>query len=200
MQRSRNSSSETALRNAPEFVKKSSEDRDGNSATGDYLTQQPKVVYFANNIDARPENEEIAMSFNGVGRFSLAPQESIEIFGRFPNGEDLGAQYFSANPTFDTAGFFLVMSQQSKIRNADGTVSYAVTVFNNDTSQQGQENPIPIFFDMQGAASSTDLTGLARSPLPVARRWSWTDGVFRAGQISAPSIFPPIQPRMAGNW
>jgi hypothetical protein len=90
------------------------------------------------------------MSFNGVGSFTVAPLKSIDLAGRFPNGEDRGAQYFSANPTFDTAGFFLVMSRQRKTREADGSITYGVTVFNNDNSQINNPNPIPIFFDVQG--------------------------------------------------
>jgi hypothetical protein len=88
------------------------------------------------------------MAFDGVGSFSIEPGETLPLNGwRFGNGEDHGAQYFSANPTFDTAGFVLVMLDENKTRFSDGTVAYGFSVKNTDSTTIIQ---VPIFFNVQG--------------------------------------------------
>jgi hypothetical protein len=68
----------------------------------------------------------------------------------FPGGADLGAQYFSANPT--TNGGQLVMSGQSKLRNPDNSVSYGFTVANASPTQS-------VHFDAQGGGFPGGFNG-----------------------------------------
>jgi invasion protein IalB len=86
--------------------------------------------------------------FNGIGRgrFSIKPGARLPLNGwTFPNGEDRGTFYFSANPFNLFAR--LVMSDQNKTRMPDGSVSYGFTVENRTdilTSPDG------VFFDVEG--------------------------------------------------
>lgn len=95
------------------------------------------------------------MAFNGIGRFTISPGETLPLNGwAFPNGEDHGAQYFSANPT-STLGSMLVMSDQNKTRHPDGSVSYGVTVENRDTANA-------VNFDVQGGGFQFGFNGVGR--------------------------------------
>ena len=65
------------------------------------------------------------MAFNEVGILVLNPGQTIEIEASFPDGLDLGAQYFSANPKSPSK---VIMSNQSKSRDARRRVVYGFTV------------------------------------------------------------------------
>lgn len=119
------------------------------------------------------------MAFNGVGRFSIEPGQTIPLNGwRFGTGNDLGAQYFSANPTFDTARFTLVMSNENKTRFSDGTVAYGFSVTNTDNNTI---NPIPIFFDVQGGGFFNGFNGAGRFTV-AAGQTLHVDGKFGSGE------------------
>lgn len=119
------------------------------------------------------------MAFNGVGRFSIDPGQTIHLDGwRFGKGDDHGAQYFSANPTFDTAGFALVMSNENKTRFSDGTVAYGFSVTNTDNNTI---TPIPIFFDVQGGGFFNGFNGAGRFTVAAGQPFS-IDGKFGSGE------------------
>ena len=99
------------------------------------------------------------MAFNGIGRFTIARGATMPLDGWFfPNGADLGAQYFSANPTFDTFPGTLLMFDESKARHPGGGVSYGFTVRDtNDPQADGSD-----FFDVQGGGFINGFNGAGR--------------------------------------
>ncbi len=76
------------------------------------------------------------MAFNNVGLFTLAPGKSMRLDGWFfPGIQDMGAQYFSADPIFHhprlPADFMFIMSDQSKRwvgTDPDGHMEYGFRV------------------------------------------------------------------------
>ena len=59
------------------------------------------------------------MAFNNIGSFTIRPGQSLRIDGwTFNGGQDVGAQYFSADPIYRhpnlPSDFMLIMSDQSK--------------------------------------------------------------------------------------
>jgi hypothetical protein len=92
--------------------------------------------------------------FNGAGRFTIAAGESFAVDGRYGDGEDRGAQYWSANP-IGTTGSMLVMSDQRKKRSPGGGVTYGFTVRNADPSHE-------VEFDVQGGGFSEGFNGVGR--------------------------------------
>src|SRR5476651_1397887 len=81
------------------------------------------------------------MAFNGVEFFSIAAGESHRFDGwSWPDGADHGAQYFSAHPLEPNGK--LVMSEQNKMRGADGRTYYGFRVTN--------QGPADIHFNVQG--------------------------------------------------
>jgi hypothetical protein len=126
------------------------------------------------------------MSFNGIGNFSIEAGETLPLDGwSFPNGEDMGAQYFSANPTFDTAGFELVISGQNKTRHPDGTVSYGFNVTNTDPG-----STFPIFFNVQGGGFQNGFNNIGRFTIAANEilnldGWSFPNGSDQGAQYFA---------------
>ena len=83
------------------------------------------------------------MGFNGVGNAKLFPSQTFTFDGfHWGDGEDRGAQYFSANPK-TRHGHSLIMVDQRKTRDNLGRVTYGVTVKNNDPN-------FVVEFDFQG--------------------------------------------------
>jgi hypothetical protein len=80
--------------------------------------------------------------FNGVGHATINPRDSIPFTATFGNGEDRGAQYFSANVT-DRAGSRVVISEQRKGWDLQGGAFYGFTVTNEDPD-------FPAICDFQG--------------------------------------------------
>lgn len=86
------------------------------------------------------------MAFNDVGVFSISPGQTIDwtcAWG-WGAGDDHGAQYFSAHPIDREA--VLVMSDQSKCRDANNNIHYGFKV----TSQSARV----VFFSVQGGGFS----------------------------------------------
>lgn len=96
----------------------------------------------------------LAGGFNGAGRFTIAPGETLRIDGKFPDGADRGAQCWSANPTSRT-GSMLVMSDQRKKRSPDGGVTYGFTVRNTDPTHA-------VEFDVQGGGFAQGFNGVGK--------------------------------------
>jgi len=136
------------------------------------------------------------MGFNGVGRFTIEPGEKLPLNGWvFGNGEDHGAQYFSANPTFSTAGFMLVMSEQNKTRLPGGGVAYGFTVENTDNTPP-VVGTFPIFFDVQGGGFIRGFNGVGRFTIEPGEKLPLNGWVFGNGEDQGAQYFSanPISP------
>lgn len=69
------------------------------------------------------------MGFRNLGNFTINAGESFRVdFWTWPNGEDHGAQYFSAHPLGPDA--MLIISEQSKVMDANGEFFYGFRVTN----------------------------------------------------------------------
>lgn len=84
------------------------------------------------------------MAFSGIGDFWIAPNAVQVQDGWGWNGQDLGAQYFSANPK--SSRDELRMSDETKGRDQFGGVFYGVTVTNISS--------VWVNYDLQGGGFS----------------------------------------------
>jgi len=92
------------------------------------------------------------MAFNGVGLFSLGPQEALDISAWFgADARDVGPQYFAAHPL--EPGGPLVSARQRKWRDPDGRTFYGFQVTNR--------GPNAISFNIQGGGF---INGFERDP------------------------------------
>ena len=72
--------------------------------------------------------EVVEMAFNDLGFGTIAPGDVQRWWYRLDGGSDLGAQYCMANPL--NPGGCLQVSDETKCRDDDGSITYWVTITN----------------------------------------------------------------------
>jgi hypothetical protein len=84
------------------------------------------------------------MAFNNFGFGTLASGETARWWYRFTDGADFGAQYCMVHPL--NPGGSIVVNDQTKRRENDGTITYVVSMRN--------EAGVPTNFSLSGGGLS----------------------------------------------